>query len=77
MRSLRTRRAYDANTTGAEFADTASDRPGVRLIDGTTLNGFGGFGGKLAVGGGLVFGSTIASQNPGSANSNSLTINIQ
>ena len=50
--------AYDAYTTGAEFYRYSIGPTGVTLIDGTTLNGFGGFGGKLAVDGGLVFGSS-------------------
>jgi hypothetical protein len=36
----------------------------VTQIDGTTLNGFGGFGGKLAIDGGLVFGSAGGIINP-------------
>lgn len=50
--------AYDAATTGAEFYRYSIDSTGVTLIDGTSLNGFGGFGGKLAVDRGLVFGSS-------------------
>jgi hypothetical protein len=56
--------AYDAYTTGAEFYRYSVDPTGVTLIDGTTLNGFGGFGGKLAVDGGLVFGSSGGIINP-------------
>ncbi len=56
--------AYDANTTGAEFYRYSVGPTGVTLIDGTTLNGFGGFGGKLAVDGGLVFGSSGGIVNP-------------
>jgi len=57
--------AYDADTTGAEFYRYSIDSTGATLIDGTTLNGFGGFGGKLAVDGGLVFGSSGGIVNPG------------
>lgn len=56
--------AYDAYTTGAEFYRYNIGPSGVTLIDGTTLNGFGGFGGKLAVDGGLVFGSSGGIVNP-------------
>jgi hypothetical protein len=56
--------AYDAYTTGAEFYRYSIGPTGVTLIDGTTLNGFGGFGGKLAVDGGLVFGSSGGIVNP-------------
>jgi hypothetical protein len=50
--------AYDSYTSGAEFYRYSIGPTGVTLVDGTTLNGFGGFGGKLAVDGGLVFGSS-------------------
>jgi trimeric autotransporter adhesin len=56
--------AYDSSTTGAEFYRYSVGPTGVTLIDGTTLNGFGGFGGKLAVDGGLVFGSSGGIVNP-------------
>jgi hypothetical protein len=56
--------AYDAYTSGAEFYRYSISPTGVTLIDGTTLNGFGGFGGKLAVDGGLVFGSSGGIINP-------------
>ena len=56
--------AYDADTTGAEFYRYSIDPTGVTLIDGTTLNGFGGFGGRLAVDSGLVFGSAGGIVNP-------------
>lgn len=56
--------AYDAATTGAEFYRYSIDATGVKQIDGTTLNGFGGFGGKLAIDGGLVFGSSGGIINP-------------
>ena len=53
-----------AYTTGAEFYRYSIDSIGVTQIDGTTLNGFGGFGGKLAIDGGLVFGSAGGIINP-------------
>jgi len=56
--------AYDADTTGAEFYRYSIDASGVTLIDGTTLNGFGGFGGKFALDGGLVYGSAGGIVNP-------------
>jgi uncharacterized repeat protein (TIGR01451 family) len=56
--------AYDAYTTGAEFYRYRIDATGVTQIDGTTLNGFGGFGGKFAIDGGFVFGSAGGIINP-------------
>lgn len=56
--------AYDAATSGAEFYRYSIDSNGVTLIDGTSLNGFGGFGGKLTIDGGLVFGSSGGIINP-------------
>jgi uncharacterized repeat protein (TIGR01451 family) len=56
---------YDSETTGAEFYRYTIDSAGATLIDGTSLNGMGGFGGKLAVDGGLVFGSAGGIVNPG------------
>lgn len=56
--------AYDAYTTGAEFYRYSVDANGAELIDGTTLEGLGGFGGRLAVDGGLVYGSGGGIINP-------------
>jgi hypothetical protein len=56
--------AYDSETSGAEFYRFSIDSTGATLIDGTTLNGFGGFSGKFAVDGGLVFGSSGGIINP-------------
>jgi uncharacterized repeat protein (TIGR01451 family) len=56
--------AYDADTTGAEFYRYSIDSNGVNLIDGTSLNGLGGFGGVFAVDGGLVYGSGGGIVNP-------------
>ncbi len=56
--------AYDGETTGAEFYRYSIDSTGATLIDGSSLNGFGGFSGKFAVDGGLVFGSSGGIINP-------------
>ncbi len=56
--------AYDAFTTGAEFYRYSVDSNGVNFIDGTTLDGMGGFGGVLAFDGGLVYGSGGGIINP-------------
>ena len=56
--------AYDASTTGAEFYRYTVNADGVQLVDGTTLDGMGGFGGTLAVDGGLVYGSGGGIINP-------------
>jgi len=56
--------AYDANTSGAEFYRYSIDANGATLIDGTTLNGMGGFGGRFALDGGLVFGAGGGIANP-------------
>jgi uncharacterized repeat protein (TIGR01451 family) len=56
--------AYDSETSGAEFYRFSIDSTGATLIDGTTLNGFGGFSGRFAVDGGLVFGSSGGIVNP-------------
>ncbi|HZY61398.1 MAG TPA: DUF11 domain-containing protein, partial [Edaphobacter sp.] len=57
--------AYDSETTGAEFYRYSVDSSGVTLVDGTTLNGIGGFSGKFSVDGGLVFGAGGGIINPG------------
>lgn len=56
--------AFDSETSGAEFYRYSISSSGASLIDGTTLNGFGGFGGKFAVDGGLVFGAAGGIVNP-------------
>jgi uncharacterized repeat protein (TIGR01451 family) len=56
--------AFDSDTTGAEFYRYSIDSTGVHLIDGTTLNGFGGFGGGFALDDGLVFGTGGGIVNP-------------
>jgi trimeric autotransporter adhesin len=56
--------AYDANTTGAEFYRYTVDASGAEQIDGTTLDGMGGFGGVFALDGGLVYDSGGGIINP-------------
>lgn len=56
--------AYDSYTTGAEFYRYSVDSTGLHQIDGTTLNGMGGFSGKFALDGGLVFGNAGGIINP-------------
>jgi trimeric autotransporter adhesin len=56
--------AYDAVTSGAEFYRYTVDANGAELIDGTSLDGMGGFGGRLAVDGGLAYGSGGGIVNP-------------
>jgi hypothetical protein len=56
--------AYDSETSGAEFYRYSIDASGATLIDGTTLNGMGGFSGKFALDGGLVFGAGGGIANP-------------
>ncbi len=56
--------AYDTADSGAEFYRYSVDANGVKLIDGTTLDGMGGFGGQFAVDGGLVYGSGGGIVNP-------------
>jgi trimeric autotransporter adhesin len=56
--------AYDAYTTGAEFYRYSVDANGVTLIDGTTLDGMGGFGGHFAIDGGRVYGAGGGIANP-------------
>jgi uncharacterized repeat protein (TIGR01451 family) len=56
--------AYDAYTSGAEFYRYSVDTNGAELIDGTTLDGMGGFGGIFAVDGGFVYGAAGGIINP-------------
>lgn len=56
--------AYDSYTTGAEFYRYAIDSTGVHEVDGTTLDGMGGFGGKIALDAGLVYGTGGGIINP-------------
>ncbi len=50
--------SYDNYTTGAEFYRYSVDANGLTLIDGTTLNGMGGFSGSFKLSTGLVFGAS-------------------
>lgn len=57
--------AYDSQTTGAEFYRYSLNSSGVTLIDGTTLDGMGGFSGSLnAPGNGLIYGGGGGIVNP-------------
>ena len=56
--------AYDGYTTGAEFYRYSIDSTGVHKIDDTTLAGMGGFGGRIALDGGLVYGAGGGIINP-------------
>ena len=58
--------AYDSSTTGAEFYRYTINADGVSLVDGTSLNGFGGFSGEFAVDGPLVYGAAGGIINPAS-----------
>jgi len=50
--------AYDSQTSGAEFYRYSVDANGLTLIDGTTLNGMGGFYGSIQVSSKLVYGTS-------------------
>jgi hypothetical protein len=56
--------AYDSQTSGAEFYRYTVDANGLTLIDGTTLNGMGGFYGSLQLADGLVYGGAGGIANP-------------
>ncbi|WP_129206981.1 IPT/TIG domain-containing protein [Silvibacterium dinghuense] len=56
--------AYDSDTTGAELYRFTIDASGVTLVDGTTLDGMGGFSGRIAYDDGLVFGGAGGIVNP-------------
>ncbi len=57
--------AYDSQTSGAEFYRYGVNTDGVTLIDGTTLDGMGGFSGLIDLGSnGLVYGSAGGIVNP-------------
>jgi trimeric autotransporter adhesin len=55
---------YDSLSTGAEFYRYTVDASGLTLIDGTTLNGMGGFSGGFQLVDGLVYGFGGAIANP-------------
>ena len=56
--------AYDSQTSGAEFYRYTVDTNGLTLIDGTTLNGMGGFSGRFQLADGLVYGGGGGIANP-------------
>ena len=56
--------AFDSQTTGAEFYRYNIDSSGLTLVDGTTLNGMGGFSGAIQLAGGLVYGVGGGIANP-------------
>jgi hypothetical protein len=56
--------AYDNYTSGAEFYRFSVDASGATEIDGTTLNGMGGFGGDFQLANGLVYGAGGGIINP-------------
>jgi trimeric autotransporter adhesin len=56
--------AYDSQTTGAEFYRYTVDANGLTLVDGTTLNGMGGFSGGFQLADGLVYGGGGGIANP-------------
>jgi len=56
--------AYDDQTTGAEFYRYSINANGLTLMDGTTLDGMGGFGGGFVLAGGLVYGGAGGIANP-------------
>lgn len=55
---------YDNFSTGAEFYRYGIDANGATLIDGTTLDGMGGFSGGFQLANGLVYGSGGGIANP-------------
>lgn len=56
--------AYDSQTSGAEFYRYQVNSTGLSLMDGTTLNGMGGFSGGFASASGLVYGGGGGIANP-------------
>ena len=57
--------AFDSQTSGAEFYRYDVNTDGLTLVDGTTLNGMGGFSGLIDLGSnGLAYGSAGAIVNP-------------
>jgi hypothetical protein len=55
---------YDNESTGAEFYRYSINASGLTLIDGTTLDGLGGFNGGLLSGNGLIYGDAGGIINP-------------
>jgi sugar lactone lactonase YvrE len=56
--------AYDSQTSGAEFYRYSVDPNGLTVLDGTTLNGMGGYGGNIQIAGGLAYGAGGGIVNP-------------
>jgi hypothetical protein len=56
--------AYDSQTSGAEFYRYSINANGLTLIDGTTLDGMGGFSGGVRLANGLVYGGAGGIANP-------------
>ena len=56
--------AYDSQTSGAEFYRYSVESNGLTEIDGTTLNGLGGFSGSIQFVNGLVYGAGGGIINP-------------
>lgn len=56
--------AYDDQTSGAEFYRYSVNANGLSEIDGTTLNGIGGYGGGFEIANGLVYGESGGIVNP-------------
>jgi hypothetical protein len=56
--------AYDSQTSGAEFYRYTVDANGLTLIDGTTLDGMGGFSGGFKLANGIVYGGAGGIANP-------------
>ena len=56
--------AFDSQTSGAEFYRYTVDANGLTLVDGTTLNGMGGFQGGFQLANGLVYGGGGGIANP-------------
>lgn len=56
--------AYDSQTSAAEFYRYSIDANGLTLIDGTTLDGLGGFSGSITLANGLIYGGAGGIVNP-------------
>jgi uncharacterized repeat protein (TIGR01451 family) len=56
--------AYDSQTSGAEFYRYSVNASGLSLMDGTTLDGLGGFSGGFQSAGGLIYGDSGGIINP-------------
>ena len=56
--------AYDSQTSGAEFYRYSVDANGLTLIDGTTLDGMGGYQGGFQLANGLIYGGDGGIANP-------------